>query len=123
METITKPTILFVDDDYLIRKLSTEIMTDFDFNCLAAANGRQALEIYKEKWQEINIIVLDMMMPEMTGDQVLEELKKINPDVKAIVCTGFAPENLKARIHEFGCEILSKPTDYRTLNEKIRMMI
>lgn len=123
METVTNPTILFVDDDDLVRELSYEMMTDFEYNCLTAAGGREALEIYKEKWQSINFVVLDMMMPEMTGDQVLEELKKINPDVKAIVCTGYAPEELKTRIHELGCEILSKPTDYDVLNEKLRMML
>jgi CheY-like chemotaxis protein len=123
METITHPTVLFVDDDNLIRELSTEIMTELKYNCLAAASGREAIAIYKEKWQSINFVILDMMMPEMTGDMVLEELIKINPDVKAIFCTGYAPDELKTKVRTHSCEILDKPTDFDVLNDKLRMML
>jgi DNA-binding response OmpR family regulator len=69
-------TILVIDDDVTIRTLLQSTMTNKGFNVLSAANGRQGLEIAKT--QDVDIILLDWMMPEMDGMEVLAELKHDN---------------------------------------------
>lgn len=117
--SIKKPTILVVDDDELIRELFVVYLSDY--TCLTAANGLEALKIYKE--QSIDVVILDIIMPGMTGDKVLIELQKINSNVKVIVCSGYTPENLRTKINNLGCEILEKPIDFNLLNKKILMLL
>jgi signal transduction histidine kinase len=80
--------ILLVDDEEYVRDLGKRILEREGYKVITAANGKEALEIYSREQSNIALVVLDLIMPQMEGKQCLEELLKINPQVKVIVSTG-----------------------------------
>jgi two-component system cell cycle sensor histidine kinase/response regulator CckA len=81
--------ILLVDDEDYIREFVERILLRAGYRVLPASNGVQALELFKQEGDEISLIILDLMMPEMGGKQCLEELLKLNPDIHVIIASGF----------------------------------
>lgn len=81
-----QPKILIVDDSLFIRKMLAEILTKNGFtNLIEAENGKIALELYKSN--NPNLILLDLIMPEMGGLDVLDTLQKENAKIKAVIIT------------------------------------
>jgi two-component system, cell cycle sensor histidine kinase and response regulator CckA len=87
-------TILLVDDEAAMREIGTDILEGSGFKVLTAADGLEAVDIYKKKSKDISLVILDLVMPKMDGGQTFLELKKINPKVKSIFCTGFASDTI-----------------------------
>ena len=81
-------TILLVEDEVLVRELGELILTKSGYKVLTAKNGREALDIYKQHQPDISLVILDLIMPEMSGKECLGELVKIDPLVKVIVSSG-----------------------------------
>jgi PAS domain S-box-containing protein len=90
--------ILLVDDEEPMREFTTDILEEDGYKVLTAADGFEAIEIYKQRHQDIVVVILDLMMPGMDGGQTFLELKKINEDVKAIFCTGYASDSVIAQL-------------------------
>jgi CheY-like chemotaxis protein len=82
-----KPTILIVDDDWAILTLLAGVL-ETRYNVIEAADGRQAVELYGERGDEIDVVLLDLAMPEMSGYEALAHMQVTDPDVKVIVVTG-----------------------------------
>jgi PAS domain S-box-containing protein len=82
--------ILVVDDEDVIRNVLSEMLIDMGHSVIEAVNGAAGLSVYKEKWSEIDIVIIDMIMPEMSGRDAFLEMKKINPDIRAILSSGFS---------------------------------
>lgn len=85
-------TILIVDDEDLIRELGQRFLSRAGYTALAAGNGREALEIYRNKKQEIALVILDLIMPQMGGIECLEKLLQIEPNAKVIIASGHLPD-------------------------------
>ncbi|MEJ2719333.1 MAG: response regulator [Deltaproteobacteria bacterium] len=83
-------TILVVDDEELIRNLAKRILEKAGYSILTAGSGKEALEIYQRDRSNISLVILDLIMPEMGGERCLEELLKVDPEVKALTASGFA---------------------------------
>lgn len=83
-------TILVVDDESIIRTTAQAILKEMGFSVLLAENGKMALEIYERDTASIDLVLLDMIMPEMDGKDTFVALKKLNPNVKVIVSSGFS---------------------------------
>ena len=81
-------TILLVDDENLVRELGERILTKSGYRVLTARNGREGLDIYRQHQRDIALVILDLIMPEMSGKDCLRELSKIDPQVKVIVSSG-----------------------------------
>jgi PAS domain S-box-containing protein len=94
--------ILVVDDEVSMRTMAQEILEYFGFEVLAASNGRQALQIYREQAQRIKLVLLDNTMPEMNGKDCLTALKKINPQVKIIMASGNTQEQEQLEMKVLG---------------------
>jgi len=117
-------TILLVDDEEAIRELAEDILTRFGYKVLMASDGETALEIYREKKEEINLVILDIIMPGMGGRKCLEELLKMNPKSRIIIASGYfingpAKEVLKAGAKGF----ISKPYDMRGMLQTVRKIL
>ena len=80
--------ILIVDDEPAIRKITKSSLEAYNYRVLTASNGIEAIEIYTKYQQEINLILLDMMMPEMDGETTIGVLQKINSKVKIVAISG-----------------------------------
>ena len=87
-----KGLILIAEDEITIRNIEAKIITECGYDCLIAQNGKEALELYIQKSSEILLVILDMIMPEMSGKDCFFEIKKINPDARIILCSGYSRE-------------------------------
>jgi PAS domain S-box-containing protein len=82
-------TILLVDDEPAIRFTNRLILEDAGYKVITAENGCEALEVFKNRQTDIDLIILDMIMPKMYGNECFYKLKQIDPQVKVILCSGF----------------------------------
>ncbi|MCU0534553.1 MAG: PAS domain S-box protein [Hydrococcus sp. Prado102] len=89
----SETTILIVDDEPFIRDMSETFLKSCGYRVLSAKNGIEAIALYAEHKDEIDVILMDMMMPSMDGTSAIEELKKINPQVKIVVTSGLDSSN------------------------------
>jgi PAS domain S-box-containing protein len=87
-------TILIVDDEPMIRKLAAVVLGNKGYRIIEAEDGLQAVEIYDRSWPEIDLVVLDLTMPNLSGQDAFRQMLLINPDVKALFASGYAAEQL-----------------------------
>lgn len=111
--------VLVVDDEEALTEIAECHFKSQGHKVITANNGRQATDIYREKWQSIDFVVLDMMMPEQNGLETYKKMKEINPDILAILLSGFADEAQIKNIKQEGVKaVLHKPIKY---NEVLRL--
>jgi len=83
-------TILVVDDEEAIRDLGSRILTRAGYKVITASNGKEALEVYQARSEEIALVILDLIMPEIGGRQCLEALLKLNSSIKVVIASGYS---------------------------------
>jgi CheY-like chemotaxis protein len=88
--------ILMVDDEMPILGLAERILTASGYSVTTCASGAEAVEVYSRLHDEIDLVILDMLMPKMNGAETLRQLQQIDPTVRAILCSAFIPD-LKGR--------------------------
>lgn len=117
-------TILLVDDEEIVRDVGVQMLEAFGYKVYEAANGQKAVTIFKEKYSEIQLVILDMVMPEMGGKEVFEKIKEINPDVKVLLSSGYNADSDAAEIMDKGCNgFIQKPFNMKELSSKINEVI
>ena len=82
-------TVLVVDDESIVRTVARLILEGGGFHVITAENGRQAVELFQTHAAEIRVVLLDMIMPQMDGSQTLRELRRIHPDVRVVLSSGY----------------------------------
>ena len=102
-------TILLVDDQALVRNLGRTILESFGYRVLLANDGQQAIEVYQRERQRIDLIVLDLTMPRLSGRDALRQLLEIDADVRVLFASGYNAEHLSAEDHEQIVGFVSKP--------------
>jgi two-component system cell cycle sensor histidine kinase/response regulator CckA len=116
----TGATVLVVDDEYEVRDVVKDMLTARGLKVLTAEDGAQAVEVFRDHADTIDVVLLDMAMPGKNGDEVLRELLAIRADAKVIVSSGFIEENTSARFGEAKpAAFLYKPFTPDTLMERI----
>jgi CheY-like chemotaxis protein len=117
-------TILLIDDEEFVRTWGKELLSHAGYTVVDAADGRGGLQVYKEKKEEISLVVLDLIMPEMGGKQCLEELLRFDPNLKAIIASGF-PIDRKSRedLEKHSKAIIAKPFHAHELLRVVRRVI
>ena len=126
LEALTPGTglILIVDDEESLRLTLKEILETCGYNVLLAEDGRQGLKIFKQRCNEIKLILLDLAMPNMSGKDSYIEMKKIFPSVKVLVISGFKHDQRVREIRELGVNgYLAKPFTMAELSRKIAEVI
>ncbi len=87
--------VLVIDDEQIIRDASKLILEQKGIRVLSAAGGREGVDLYKNNSKEIDIVILDMMMPDKNGKEVFEEIHQVSPSAKIIVSSGYcSPEDV-----------------------------
>ena len=108
--------ILLIDDDPLIRDLSSEYLESNGLSVITAANGLEGLKLYQEHCEEISLVVLDLVMPKMGGRDCWLRLREIDPQVRVLVTTGSSlNKELKICLREGVLGYLTKPFRPRQL--------
>ncbi len=117
-------TILVVDDEPVLRELARSMLMQAGYEVILADDGDTGITAYKEREYEIDLVLLDMMMPNKNGRETFDELKKINKDVKVIMTSGFTKDKrvedvLKAGVSDF----IQKPYTIFALSEKVHKVL
>ena len=87
---VSRGTVLLIDDEQSVRKVAADILDKLHFETIATGTGEEALAIYREKRQEISLVILDVVMPGMGGSEVFKKLRSLDPAVKVLVCSGYS---------------------------------
>ncbi|HVO66414.1 MAG TPA: response regulator [Syntrophales bacterium] len=114
-------TVLLVDDEDIIIDVSRELLETLGYHVHVARSGKEAIEIYRQKGTDIDLVILDMIMPGMGGSETFNTLKSINPDVKVILSSGYSINGKAKEIMDRGCRaFIQKPFEMSDLSDKIR---
>jgi len=114
-------TVLLIDDEDIIIDIGGQILERLGYRTLMARSGEEAIEIYQANKNEINIVILDMIMPDMGGGETYDRLKKINPEIKVLLSSGFSIDGQASEIINRGCNaFIQKPFNVEQLSRKIR---
>jgi two-component system cell cycle sensor histidine kinase/response regulator CckA len=117
-------TVLLVDDEDMILDVGTQILERIGYRVFTANSGKKAAEIYSEKQNEIDLVILDIIMPEMGGGETHDILKEINPTIKVLLSSGYSIDDQAKDILNRGCNgFIQKPFNIEELSRKIREVI
>jgi len=113
-------TILLVDDEKMITDVGKQIIKRLGYDVLTAGGGKEAIEIYKENQDKIDLVVLDMIMPVMGGGETFEKLKEIDSNVRVLLSSGYSLNSQASEIMGKGCaSFIQKPFYMKELSQKI----
>ena len=117
-------TVLLVDDEHMIIEVGQEILKTLGYKVIAASNGREALQIFQERWNSIDLVILDLIMPGFSGGETFDQLRKINPGISVLLCSGYSLSGQATEILDRGCNgFIQKPFKLRELSLKLREII
>ena len=117
-------TILVVDDEASVAWLAIEILKKSGYTVLAAPDGETALQIYENEGERIALVILDLIMPGMGGSRCLEELVRMNPEVRVIVASGLVADGYRQEVLDAGArDFLQKPYEMNELVRRVRNVL
>jgi CheY-like chemotaxis protein len=117
-------TILLVDDEDMIIDVGTRMLKKLGYKIFTARNGKEAIDIFKRHQEKIDLIVLDLIMPQMGGGETYDRLKEIKPDVKVLLSSGFSINGQASEILNRGCDgFIQKPFNLQNLSQNIRAIL
>ncbi len=115
---------LIIDDEEPVRDAVADILTLIEVGTITAANGHDGVTLYRERQAEIGVVLLDLKMPGMDGDATLAALQAIDPDVRVILSSGFAENDVARQFAGRGvADFLQKPYDIQTLLAKVQALL
>ena len=121
VEIVTKGTVLLVDDEEIILEVSKALLEELGYRVIIARDGREAIEVYRKYQKDIDIILLDMVMPVMGGGAAYDRIKEINSNIKVLLSSGYSIDGQATKILERGCDgFIQKPFNMNELAKKIR---
>ncbi len=117
-------TILLVDDEEMIRNISEEMIQVLGYSVITAKDGREAIDTYSAQKEQIDLVILDLIMPGLGGGDTFDQLKLINPDVKVLLSSGYSIDGQASSIIKRGCQgFIQKPFSIQALSQKISQTI
>ena len=120
----TKDTILFVDDELPIANLSRQRLSMLGYKVTAVSSSREALLRLSKNPDDFDLIITDMTMPNISGDQLAIEAKQIKPHIPIILCTGYSKKISKEKARAIGINaFLMKPVALSDMAETIRQVL
>ena len=110
-----------MDDEEIILDVGTKLLQTLGYKVLATRSGKDAIEIYKGSKGNIDIVILDMIMPEMSGGELFDRLKAVNPGIKCLLSSGYSITGQASEILSRGCRgFVQKPYNISELSIKLR---
>jgi len=117
-------TLLIAEDDDDVRRLDKELFEECGYTVIEAANGREALDLFLEHREIIDLLMFDVIMPKMNGREVFEEIRKVRPEIKVLFTSGYTGDILNGK-GELGREFdfVAKPIPPEELLTKVREVL
>ena len=113
-----------MDDEEHLRAFGRQALEMMGFTVLTAADGREAVEVYQARADEIDLVLLDLTMPRMDGAEALAALRRLNPDVRVVLASGYSREEVAARFAGQGLVgVMQKPFGLDTLRETLAALM
>ncbi len=121
---LTTGKILLVDDEEIIRITGKKILTHMGYTVILAGNGKEAIDIYKKQYYEIDVVIMDMLMPELNGKEAFAEMKEINKNCKVVISSGFLKDNDIEELKKMGLQgFIHKPYRSEELNKLLKKIL
>ncbi len=117
-------TVLVADDEVIVRSVVVRALEESGFAVLTAGDGREALQRFRQHLDEIDVVILDLTMPGLSGEQVIREIRELRAEVPVILSSGYAEEDAVRRVA--GVELvgfMQKPYRPAALVEKLRALV
>ena len=113
-------TVLFVDDEEIVVGVGKQMLEKLGYRVLIARNGQEAVDVYKNSPDDVDLVLLDMIMPGMEAGDTYDRLKSVNPAIKVLLSSGYSLDQNAGAIIARGCNgFIQKPFNMKILQEKI----
>jgi two-component system cell cycle sensor histidine kinase/response regulator CckA len=117
-------TILLVDDEEMVLEVGVKMLKKMGYTVLEAKSGREAIDIFENNKDQIDLVILDMIMPDMGGGETYDRIKQINSRVKVILSSGYSINGQAGEIMKRGCNgFIQKPFKANELSEKLKEIL
>jgi PAS domain S-box-containing protein len=117
-------TVLLVDDEEMILEVSAKMLETLGYRVITAAGGRKGLALYEQNKDTVDVVILDMIMPEVGGREAFEAMTRINPSVKVLLSSGYSIDSQAKEIMEKGCRgFIQKPFTMTDISKKLREIL
>ena len=117
-------TILVVDDETAIRQYLELFLTTLGYRVLLARDGREAIQVFRENGQDVDLVLMDVIMPNINGKEAALELRNLKPNIKIIFTSGYPYDIILERnLHEESTQLLMKPVTPTDLARKLRVAL
>ena len=117
-------TILLIDDEKMILDVGLELLEELGYTVLSVMSGQEAIDVFQKDQDNIDLVIMDMIMPGMGGGETFDRLKEINPAVKVLLSSGYSINGQASKIIRRGCEgFIQKPFNMNQLAEKIQKIL
>jgi len=113
--------VLLADDEESVRSMTRQMLERLGLSVVTAGDGRDAVELYRERGKDIDVVILDLTMPRMNGEETFRELRAINPDVRVVLSSGYTETEIETRFAGKGIAgFIQKPYNLATLRNHLR---
>jgi len=117
-------TILLIDDEEMILKVGHELLEELGYTVLPAMSGQEAVDIFQADRDKIDMIIMDMIMPGMSGSDTFDRLKEIKPDARILLSSGYSVDGQATNILQRGCDgFIQKPFNMNQLADRIHKIM
>ena len=117
-------TILLIDDEKMILDVGLELLEELGYTVLSAMSGQEAIDVFQKDQDNIDLVIMDMIMPGMGGGETFDRLKEINPAVKVLLSSGYSIDGQATKILRRGCDgFIQKPFNMNQLAEKVQKIL
>lgn len=117
-------TILLADDEKMVLEVSKEMLEFLGYRVYPAGSGQEAIAVFQEKRAEIDLVILDMIMPGMSGEETFNRLRGIDPHARILLSSGYSIDGEARTMMDRGCNgFIQKPFQMKTFSRKIREIL
>jgi len=119
-----KGTVLVVDDEEMALYVEVLMLRSIGYNTLQASNSAEACQLYRNEKDHIELVVLDMVLPDENGATTYKVLKRINPDIKVLISTGYGTdENVQQILNDSQNGLIQKPFKFKEFTSKLETIL
>jgi two-component system, cell cycle sensor histidine kinase and response regulator CckA len=112
--------ILLIDDEDVVRRTGARLLESLGYEVVTASNGREGVELFSSQHRDLDLVLLDMIMPEMDGSDAFVAMQQIDAEVPIVVCSGYAADEVVRNLQEHGLAgFLAKPYRRAVLAEVV----